>query len=105
MSQRTPASEQRRLVARWRQSGQSQGAFAHSIGIPQTTFATWTRKYAAEEATSMSPPGFIEVTPVPIAEPISLRLAIPGRLSCELSFDTLPPPGWLAVVLREMTAC
>ena len=45
MAQHTPLSEQRRLVARWRKSGMSMNRFAESVGVPDSTFWRWTRKY------------------------------------------------------------
>ncbi|MCP4238961.1 MAG: hypothetical protein GY772_00170 [bacterium] len=106
MAKHTPPAEQQRLVARWRQSDQSQSAFARSMGVHPNTFATWIRRHPAEPTALVPSPGaFIDVTPSPIPEALSVRLGLHGQPAFELRFDTLPPPAWFAAVLREASSC
>jgi transposase-like protein len=46
------AAQMRRLVAQWRQSGESQAGFARRHGIPTWTFWYWCR--------TVSPPAVVE---------------------------------------------
>jgi hypothetical protein len=107
---------QKELVAQWQQSDQTKTAFARSQGIVPNTFWKWARKYSepaiavvsakamAEVAVSVGP-SFLDVTPVPKAIPITVRVGLPGQRLCELAFDAPPPPTWFAAVLREVAAC
>ena len=109
MNQHTPIAEQQRLVSQWRNSHRSISAYAQSIGIPESTFSTWTRKYRPEVTAVARAPSFIEVTPAPTPAPgqapLSVRVALKGRPGLEVTFDVLPEPMWFATVLREVTRC
>ena len=56
-----------RLVAQWRQSGESQAAFARCHHVPTWTFWYWCRKLAREDA-SAGPIGAPAFVPVDVAE-------------------------------------
>lgn len=110
MVRHTPLSEQKRLVARWRQSGLSRTAFSASVGIPNSTFTAWAKKHTEDTALVTTQPEFIDVTPVvtPMVTapaPITMKLALQGRNPLELTFDTLPEPQWFGAMLREASAC
>jgi len=118
MSIRIPVSEQRRLVACWRQSELSKTAFARSHQIHPNTFWGWTRRHAAKDravpldlgtfidvtaSVEVSPP--VVVTPSACARSLTVRLCAPGQAPCEVGFETLPPVSWFAAVLREVASC
>jgi hypothetical protein len=109
MAHRTPISEQRRLVARWRRSQQSISAFALTAGIPESTFWRWTHKFPAEPPSTLAPPvvvptpTFVEVSPAPAM--FTVRVQLVERAAVDLTFDDAPAPAWFAAVLREVTAC
>ena len=106
MASRTPISEQRRLVARWRSSQQSVASFAETVGIPESTFYRWTRKYVDDGAVAPPAPAFIEVTAEPqVAEPVSIGLEVQGAPGLLLTFEGLPDPRWFGAVVREVIAC
>lgn len=98
----TPISEQRRLVANWRHSNLSIGRFADSVGVAQSTFWRWTRKYA-ETAVVPTMPEFIEVTEAPA--PVAVQLRVQGSRAVLLTFDALPDATWLGTVVKEVTTC
>jgi hypothetical protein len=54
VSKRTPV-RMARLVARWRESGDSQASFARRHHIPVWTFWYWCRKLSGEAAPSRQP--------------------------------------------------
>ena len=105
----TPTAERRRLVGRWRQSHKTIAAFAVSVGIPTSTFSSWTRKYPPDVTAVVTTPPFVDVTPAPVPVPApvqtSIRVAMKGHSVLELTFDALPEPVWLATMLREVSAC
>lgn len=110
MAHHTPASEQRRLVAQWRRSGEPRTKFARSIGVHPSTFANWTRRYPSHvPAVESEPAAFIEVPiepePAPVVAPLGMRLSLQGHAPVELAFTTLPPATWFATLLREVSAC
>jgi hypothetical protein len=57
-----------RLVAQWRQSGESQAAFARRHRLPTWTFWYWCRKLACEAA-SAAPAGAPTFIPVEVTPP------------------------------------
>ena len=98
MAAHTPLANRQRLVAEWRSSGTSATAFARQHGIVVQTFRRWISEAPAP------PPTFIEVLP---ATPVRLTRA---TLALEIdshhvTFGELPPPGWLAQVIRGLAAC
>ena len=103
MAQRTPVSEQRRLVALWRQSDQTMACFCKSVGVAESTFWRWTRNHAEETAVVSTRPSFVEVTVLP--EPVAVQLQVEGRAPVVLTFEGLPDAGWFGAVVREVTAC
>jgi hypothetical protein len=109
MAHRTPISEQKRLVARWRHTGQTMAGFALSVGVPESTFWRWTRKFPARPPSAlevpavMPRPAFVEVTPA--SAQFAVRVQLSGHAAIELAFDDAPAPAWFAAVLREVTAC
>ncbi|MCP4244625.1 MAG: hypothetical protein GY772_29130 [bacterium] len=105
MAQRTPISEQRRLVARWRKSNLSVSRFARSVGVPDSTFWRWTRTHTAGVVVVPTTPAFIEVTAEPVVEPVAVQVQVQGMAGVLLTFDALPDATWFGAVVREVTAC
>ena len=106
MAPHTPASEQQRLVHRWRASGQTQRAFAKSIGVNHNTFASWARRYPA--VTDDSRPAFLELATDAIEvspPPFVCAVEVDGRRRWRLTLEAQPAPEWLGAVLRAVTAC
>jgi hypothetical protein len=55
-----------RLVAQWRQSGESQASFARRHHMPTWTFWYWCRKLTREDASATArTPAFVPVDMVP----------------------------------------
>ena len=104
MPKPTPVSEQRRLVARWRQTDQSKSAFARSVGVHPNTFWSWTRRHLAEPPNEDTASSFIEVTPCAATVALTVLVGPPGQRPCEVGFGTLPPADWFASVLREVAS-
>lgn len=104
MAQRTPLSEQRRLVASWRRSDKSINGFAKSVGISESTFWRWTRKHAATVVVPTTPE-FIELPAAPASEPVAVQVQVRGSAAVLLTFDALPDATWFGTVVREVTAC
>lgn len=106
MAHHTPISEQRRLVASWRRSGQSMAGFARSVGVGKSTFWRWTRQHG-EAAVVPATPKFVELVAAPAPEPVSVQLQVQvqGSPAVLLTFDALPDATWLGAVVREVIAC
>jgi len=51
---RMPASRREELVARWRESGLTQAAFARREGINYTTFCSWVHQGRANASSKVS---------------------------------------------------
>jgi hypothetical protein len=111
MAPRTPISEQRRLVARWRASGRSITSFAESMSIPASTFWRWTQKHLEDHADTDAAADFVELVALELAseasetEPVSIGLDLPGAPGVRLRFEGLPDARWFGAVLREVVAC
>ena len=111
MARRTPISEQRRLVARWRASGRSMTSFAESMSIPATTFWRWTQKHLEDAAETAAAADFVELVALELAsealaaEAVTIGLDLPGAPGVRLRFEGLPDARWFGAVLREVVAC
>lgn len=106
MANHTPASEQRRLVQRWRASGQTQRAFANAVGINPNTFASWARRFPKRPADGS--PAFLEVVAEPVEEaapPFICAVEVDGRRRWTLTLGAPPAPEWLGALLSAVTAC
>ena len=107
MSAHTPISERRRLVAQWRHSSHalSMSAFARSVGVPQSTFARWTRELTEDPPT----PTFVELTsnerPTTAPPRLSLQLEVADEVDLHLLFNAQPTRAWLGKVLRGVFSC
>lgn len=88
------AARMRRLVAQWRQSGESQAGFARRHGIPTWTFWYWCRKVlppaVAEPAAAATAFVPIRVTPetevgvVEVVFPAGERVRVGAGASADL---------------------
>ena len=98
MAAHSHLANRQRLVAEWRSSGTSAAAFARQHGIVAHTFRRWITEAPAP------PPTFIEVLPPTQvrASRAPLALEIDGH---HVTFGEVPPPGWLAQVIRGLAAC
>ena len=110
MAHHTPIAEQRRLVARWRASGEGKSSFARSHHVHPNTFWSWVRRHGEVddgEVSDASVASFIDVTPSPSPSPVGMtvRVGIPGEALCEVAFDGPPPAAWFASVLRAVASC
>lgn len=89
----------------------SQGAYARSVGIPQTTLSRWIdgdqrphRRVRVEAPTMLEVvrPASEAVLEVPPSRR-GPRLALGGGV--ELSFDAPPSPRWVAELAAELRQC
>lgn len=75
------AARMRRLVAQWRQSGESQAGFARRHGIPTWTFWYWSRK-ASAQAVGAEPvtaaPAFVPIRVTPETEVGVVEVVFPS---------------------------
>ena len=76
----TPAARREELVAAWRQSGQTQAAFARREGVRYSTFASWVQqaRQRSEPAPSRAPKVRFAEVQVPAGRGVSgveVRLA------------------------------
>ncbi len=93
--------EIREILAEHRSSGQSVRAFALERGIPVSTLALWTRRYAA-----VSP----ALIPLRVREPedhslaprpaLSVRIELAGGVT--IAIDGVSRPGELRAILSEL---
>jgi hypothetical protein len=97
MAAHTHLANRQRLVAEWRSSGPSAAAFARQHGIVAYTFRRWITEAHAPS------PTFIEVLSPTQVRPSRAPLAfeIDGH---HVTFGELPPPRWLAQVIRGLAA-
>ena len=96
----TSKDQQKRFLAQWRSSEQSQAGFTRSIGIPNSTIATWARNYPPQTSAVTASSDFIDVTPEPSPPPpFAIRLGFHNSAPLDLVFDAPPSPTWFAAVL------
>lgn len=69
------AARMRRLVAQWRQSGESQAGFARRHGIPTWTFWYWSRKASAQ---AVAAPAFVPIRVTPETEVGVVEVVFPS---------------------------
>jgi hypothetical protein len=62
------AARMRRLVAQWRQSGESQAGFARRHGIPTWTFWYWCRKASPPAVVQPAAAAFVPIRVTPETE-------------------------------------
>jgi transposase-like protein len=81
-----------RLVAQWRQTGQSQAAFARRHHIPTWTFWYWCRKLAREEASAAATdaPAFIPVDVAPPSNTAVIEVVLRSGERLHISADASP---------------
>lgn len=98
-------TEQAKDVLReWRASGLSASAFAARAGLRRNR-VNWWRKRLHDWTEEVPLEGSLKLVPLIPSEVIRPRLTaatmrLPGDL--ELEFDGLPPPEWVAAVVREV---
>ena len=99
MGKHTPAAEQRRLVALWREADTSIAAFARAHGVQPVTFGSWVERHAPQPP----PPRFLPVAVVPAeVTPQAFTVRVGAH---HLQFDLPPPPMWFAQLLRALDPC
>ncbi len=94
------------VVAEYKRSGLTQGAFARDTGLNASTLNQWIKRLEREESVQ---PEFVEVVaavvdavrPAPVAPQTPTRLVL-GHAALE--FADLPPVGYVAALLREVAA-
>lgn len=87
------AARMRRLVAQWRQSGESQAGFARRHGIPTWTFWYWSRKASAPAVAepAAAEPAFVPIRVTPETEVGVVEVVFPSgervRVGADASAD------------------
>jgi hypothetical protein len=84
-------------VAQWRDSGQSQRAFALSQGFPQRQLNYWARRMSTMDAAPALLPLSIQ-RPVSVAPAVSLR----SPSGWTVTLPEALPTGWVAELLRAL---
>jgi transposase-like protein len=74
------AARMRRLVAQWRQSGESQAGFARRHGIPTWTVWYWSRKASAQAVVeaATAAPAFVPIRATPETEGGVVEVVVPS---------------------------
>lgn len=104
-------TERALVVEGYRRWEGSQGAYARSVGIPQTTLSRWVSGVRRREPRSGSEaPRMLEVIPASVEAVVraeapggGVRLALGGGV--ELCLDELPPARWVAELAGGLRRC
>ena len=96
MAKHTPFDEQLRWVRAWRDSGESQVAFAHRHELRLPTLRSWIHRHRSDDR----PGGFLQVELASARPTFAVHVA-----GAALIFDAPPPPDWFAAVLRGVARC
>lgn len=113
MPERREYTEAERVAAveGYRRWPGSQGAYARSVGIPQTTLSRWVNgERGPHRRVESQAPTMLEVVPQKIEAVVEGRPSRSGaRLSLgggvELGLDALPPARWVAELAAELRRC
>jgi transposase-like protein len=80
-----------RLVAQWRQSGESQASFARRHHLPPWTFWYWCRTLAREAArTAPRTPAFVPVDVAPPSSAPVIEVVLRSGERLQISADASP---------------
>lgn len=107
-------AEKAAVVEGYRRWEGGQGAYAKSVGIPQTTLSRWVngRRRTARRRAAAEPPTMLEVMRPATAtlgevetrpSPSGVRLALGGGVALDL--EALPPARWVAELAAELRRC
>ena len=105
MASKRTAAQMRRLVGRWRASGESGARFARRQGIPAWTFWYWCRKLAADRPVDSSAPAPATFVPVRVAPESELPvIEVVFRSGERLHVRAGAPPEVVRTVLAALRA-
>ena len=99
------------MVEGFRRWNGSQGAYARSVGVPQTTLSRWvTGEKRPHRRVRPEAPTMVEVVPPALEAVVEALPSRPGvRLTLgggvELGLDALPPARWVAELAAELRRC
>jgi transposase-like protein len=79
-----------RLVAQWRQSDESQAAFARRHHLPPWTFWYWCRKLAREAASATGTPTFVPVDVAPVSSAPVIEVVLRSGERLQIGADASP---------------
>lgn len=95
---RYSAEEKAALLARYRESGQTQMAFCREAGLAVPTLSAW-RVQAARMPERRVAGALVDVTLPPVADVV---LEVNG---CTLRVDVGTSPAWLAALVHRLRPC
>ena len=105
IARRWTAAEARRVVAAWRESGQSMSAFARERGFDAQRLRWWRKRFAewssgGEERPVRFAPAVISTAGGLVSPQVSLRL--PEGVLIEVAGVGTVPPGWLSELVSML---
>ena len=109
MARHRSRDEWARLVAQWRQSGQSRVVFCKRHGLAVSTLSDWARRLRTEAAEGAAE-AQARFVPVRVVQPAA-TVAQPTRAvtvhvaGTRVDIDGSSSPQWAAQVTRELLGC